>query len=350
MTSFREREFSPRLELRAEITQTEVLDNLENGREFVNKVIETIIKNPNSFTTVWTFGETGSGKETVNGQIILELKKNGEIQKFEKEIGKKLNYSYLSLGKSLQEAGTKKRKIVTSPWGEFNLEEFSRNSDFMAHTVAWSRDNLPRPTVLFVETVGIAFPADLGFTAFIRNVLASRREEGANHFAIFLVTDREVQNRAYRIRDPLWENPEENPDELFEREETVLDTRVSRWKREELQRSMGNKAARQRTTAALNSYLKSIRDELPARFSDQDLESSSRMEVLKIMLEQLTRKLEKTIGMSRGNLLVTSNIFLSEMEIHLFKGEVKKHMLNLKRVPYPYEKAPPLANLKEFIL
>lgn len=335
--------------------QTEVVDNLEGGIAFTEKIINEIAKNENGLTIIWVFGETGSGKETVAGQITERIKESPQIQAFEERIGKKVGQHYLSLGASLKELT--RRKIVTSPWGEFTPQEFSTNSDFIAHAIAWARDKLPRPTVLKVEVVGIAFPFNLGFSAFAETVKDSKdkQRKNINNFAIFLISDPHVQDRAYRVRNSLWspESPK-NADELFREERTILDISVA-GKEEELKYTMGNAVARARTTSAINNYLAQLVKEKKLPFSHITLEDlqkfpSLRSEVLRRALRQLVFSLGTTIGMQADRCLVSANIFLEDLDIHVFRGEVEKSMLPVKRIPYPYSEAPQKIDLKEIIL
>lgn len=335
----------PNIELRQEISQIEVLDNLEGGKELVNSLKERILKNPNGFFVLWIFGETGSGKETIGGQILEEFKRD---KRFET-----LDVKYISLATIVKEGSKKKRGIWTSPFGQVTPQELVKNADFMTHSVAWAQDNLPRPTLLFIEdAIG---PVDLGFSAFVRFAKDSAGNRNVKNYVILNVTDPKVQDRAYRIRGPLWEEgEEENPEEIFRREKTVVNMKL-KGKKEEIKTSMGNPVVRARMVPFMNQHLSALAGagKLPGEspISPEEVAQSPlrRMRLLRTFYREIKKRIVNRLDIPADQILVSVNYFLDEPEIHFFRGTVKRHFLDLRKVEYPYENAPSPEEVKGYL-
>lgn len=250
-----------------------VLDNLEGIAHFIETTKQEVIDHPTSLYDMFVIGESGAGKGTIAEELLKRLAEDPDIRrKYRRKNAP--TWKYYSLAMGLMESYAE--GLVSSPWGEFTPEEFSRATRHMAERLDTSED-FPRPLIRVIEAVAICEPPlNLGAELIRRAPQRAANDPDYLYKVIGIATTKKVQKRAEKVREGFAQsNSQEDIRETLRRnrmkpDANELDDVLA------IQRSVGNKFAMDRINGidnanmvALQEKLRQIDRRLPEHMTEQ---------------------------------------------------------------------------------
>jgi hypothetical protein len=201
--------------------KTEVWESASNVQTlFEQRFLPTIIQHPETVKQVILLGESGSGKGIHASQAAIDLVRNNELAGNLEAQGLQLKIHYTATVKMVREA-IARGMIDGSRWPHYSNEDLSRVTAMANATLAAAEARLPyedpgHAHVVFEEFVGVSHPVDIGSS------IVARQGRSKDSFVIFVVTDPQTQQRAYRQRQGLWDT-EKDKQKVLQKSRTTVD-------------------------------------------------------------------------------------------------------------------------------